>query len=127
MAGLGRLMPWTMAAFVIGGLSLIGIPMTVGFVSKWYLVLAAIERGWWPVVALILVASLLALAYIWQVLERAYFQPPPARSREIREAPWSLLIPTWVLAGANLYFGLNGVLTARIANRAATLLLGGGP
>jgi multicomponent Na+:H+ antiporter subunit D len=47
LAGLGRSMPWTMAAFVAGGLSLIGVPLTVGFISKWYLVLAALEQGWW--------------------------------------------------------------------------------
>ncbi len=53
--GLGRRMPLTFAAFVLGGLSLIGVPMTVGFVSKWYLVLGALEAGLWPVAVLILV------------------------------------------------------------------------
>ncbi len=52
--GLGRRMPWTMAAFVLGGLSLIGVPVTVGFISKWYLVLAAVEEGLWLVAALVL-------------------------------------------------------------------------
>ncbi len=61
MAGLGRRMPLTMAAFVVGGLGLIGVPMTVGFVSKWYLVKGAIEAGLWPVAVLILLSSLLAL------------------------------------------------------------------
>ncbi|HYQ70605.1 MAG TPA: monovalent cation/H+ antiporter subunit D family protein, partial [Gammaproteobacteria bacterium] len=45
MRGLGREMPWTMTAFVIGGFSLVGLPLTVGFISKWYLVLAALEQG----------------------------------------------------------------------------------
>ena len=49
LAGLGRRMPVTMAAFVVGGLSLIGVPLTVGFVTKWYLVQAALEAGAWPV------------------------------------------------------------------------------
>ena len=48
MAGIGRLMPWTMAAFAVGGLSLVGVPLTVGFVGKWYLVAAALESGGGP-------------------------------------------------------------------------------
>ena len=47
IAGLGRRMPWTFAAIIIGGLSLIGVPLTVGFISKWYLVLAALEDQLW--------------------------------------------------------------------------------
>jgi len=61
-------------AFVIGGLSLIGTPLTVGFISKWYLVLAALERDWWWLAMLILVGSLLAAVYIWKVIEVLYFQ-----------------------------------------------------
>ena len=51
--GLGKTMPWTSAAIVIGGLSLIGVPGTAGFISKWVLVQAALEKGWWPVALLI--------------------------------------------------------------------------
>ena len=73
--GLGRQMPFTMAAIVIGGLSLIGVPLTVGFVSKWYLIFAVIEKGWWPVAVLILFGSLLAIVYVWRIVEAAYFKP----------------------------------------------------
>jgi multicomponent Na+:H+ antiporter subunit D len=69
MSGLGRAMPWTMAAFVLAGFSLIGVPLTVGFISKWYLVQAALERGMWPVAAVVLVGSLLAMIYVWKVVE----------------------------------------------------------
>src|SRR3546814_5504706 len=62
--GIGRQMPWTMAAFVAGGLSLIGIPFTVGFISKWYLVAAAIADGRWWIAAIILGSSLLAVIYV---------------------------------------------------------------
>jgi len=125
MRGLGRLMPWTMAAFVIGGLSLIGVPLTVGFISKWYLVVGALERGWWPLAVAVLVASLLALVYVWRVVEAAYFQAPsPAHAGEIREAPRSMLLPTWALIIANLYFGIDTSLTVGIASQAARQLLG---
>src|SRR5690606_37808988 len=94
--GIGKTMPWTMAAIVGGGLGLIGVPLMVGFVSKWYLVLAALEKGWWPVAAFVLLGSLLAIVYSWRLVEAAYFQAPP-EGAEVREAPWQLLLPTWLL------------------------------
>ncbi len=122
-AGLGRRMPWTMAAFVAGGLSLIGVPLTAGFISKWLLILAALENGWWPVAVLIVAASLLAVIYIWRVVEPAYFKPMPAQAVR-SEAPLSLLLPTWALVAANVYFGLDTSLTADIAGLAASDLMG---
>ena len=124
MRGLGRSMPWTMAAFVIGGLSLIGVPLTVGFISKWYLVMAALEQGWWPVAVAILLASLLAVVYIWRIVEAAYFQAPAENSHIVaREAPLSMLLPTWALILANLYFGIDTRLTTSAAGQAAQCLL----
>ncbi|MEX1082119.1 MAG: monovalent cation/H+ antiporter subunit D family protein [Halofilum sp. (in: g-proteobacteria)] len=127
MAGLAREMPWTMAAFVVGGLSLIGVPLTAGFVSKWYLVLAAVEQGYWPVVALIVIASLLAAIYVWRVVESAYLRPAPADRAAVTEAPLSLLVPTGVLAASNLYFGIETSLPVGAALRAAGQLLGTTP
>jgi len=126
MRGLGRRMPWTMAAFVMGGLSLIGIPGTVGFISKWYLVLGAIEGNHWIVAGFILLGSLMALVYIWRVVEVAYFQGLEDEV-QVREAPFSLLAPTWALVLANIYFGLDARLTSGVATRAAEVLLGVGP
>jgi multicomponent Na+:H+ antiporter subunit D len=122
-AGLGRKMPWTMAAFVAAGLSIIGVPLTVGFVSKWYLVQAALEQGLWPIAVVVLVGSLMAVMYIWKVVEVAYFHEAP-EGRDIREAPLSLLIPTWVMVAANFYFGIDANLTTGVATRAAEILLG---
>ncbi len=124
MAGLGKLMPWTMAAFVAGGLSPIGVPLTAGFISKWYLILGAMEKGWWPVAVLVLMTSLLALIYIWRVVETAYFKPVPEGREAVIEAPLSLLIPVWVLVAANFYFGIDTELTTGVARRAAENLLG---
>lgn len=126
LAGIGHRMPWTMAAFVVGGLSLIGVPLTVGFVSKWYLVLGAIERGWWPVGLLILASSLIAVIYVWRVIEAAYLKPAPENAPEVEEAPLAMLVPTWILIGASVYFGLDTDLTVGVAQRAATVLTGGG-
>jgi len=125
--GLGRQMPLTMAAIVIGGLSLIGVPLTVGFVSKWYLVLALIENGWWPVAVLILLGSLLAVVYIWRIVETAYFKPALADTDTIKEAPLSFLIPVWTLVLANIYFGIDTRLSVQVAQAAAQSLFGVSP
>jgi multicomponent Na+:H+ antiporter subunit D len=124
-------MPLTMFAFVLGGLSLVGVPLTVGFISKWYLVQAALERDdfqGWILAAVVLVGSLLALVYVWRVVEAAYFKPGPEGAAEaaVEEAPLSMLIPTWVLIGASIYFGIDTTLTVGVARRAAALLIGGG-
>ncbi len=123
MNGLGRAMPWTMAAFVGGGLSIIGVPLTVGFISKWYLIQAALEQGMWPVAAVVLAGSLLAVIYIWKVVEVAYFRDVDPEAG-ISEAPLSLLIPTRALVIANFWFGINASATSGVAQRAAELLLG---
>lgn len=126
LRGIGRQMPLTLFAFVIGGLSLIGVPMTVGFVSKWYLVEAALEGGHWPIAVLILLSSLLAVAYVWRVVEVAYFEEPPAGRGAVREAPLTMLIPLWGLVAATVYFGIDADLTAGLAQQAAVALLGEG-
>lgn len=127
MTGIGKQMPWTIAGFVVGGLSLIGVPLTAGFISKWYLILATLELGWWPVTVAILVASLLAMIYIWRVVETAYFKPIPNNGKTITEAPLSLLIPLWILVLANIYFGLDSNLPTGIAQTSAATLMQGAP
>jgi multicomponent Na+:H+ antiporter subunit D len=125
-AGLGRRMPWTMAAIALGGLSLIGVPPTAGFVSKWYLVLGTLEQGLWPIAVLILAGSLLALVYIWRLVEVAYFSSVEAGVAEVREAPASMLIPIWILVAANFYFGINTDISVGVAMQAAGMLMGTG-
>lgn len=124
MPGLGRQMPWTLAAFLIAGLSLVGVPLTVGFISKWYLVLAGLEQGWWWLAVLVLAASLLAVVYVWRVVEVAYFQA--SEGQAVTEAPPALLLPTWALVLANVYFGIDTQLTTGTALAAAKFLIGGG-
>lgn len=126
MYGLGTRMPWTMAAIVVGGLSLIGIPMTVGFVSKWYLVRAALEADMWPVAVLIVLSSLLAIIYVWRIVEAAYLKPAPENAEPVSEVPLSMLLPLWVMALASIYFGLDATNTLTIALDAADILLNGG-
>ena len=126
MRGIAKKMPWTMAAFVAGGFSIIGVPSTVGFVSKWFLVLGAVEEGMWLVAAVVLGGSLLAVVYVWRVVEVAYFHDYVG-DLELREAPLSLLVPTWALVVANFYFGIDATFTSDVARGAAEVLLGVGP
>jgi len=127
MEGIAKTMPLTMAAFVAGGLSLIGVPLTSGFISKWYLVQSALEQDIWPVAFLILASSLIAVVYVWRVVEAAYFRPPGPHAREATEAPAVMLVPAWILIGANIYFGIDARMTSTVARRAAETLLGAGP
>lgn len=126
MAGIAQRMPWTMAAFVGGALSLIGIPMTAGFISKWYLILAAIEKGWWYIAVLVVASSLIAVIYVWRVIESAYFREAPEDLRDVTEAPLSLLVPAWILVLANVYFGIDTSLPVGLAELAARSLMGAG-
>ena len=123
MRGVDRDMPWTTAAFVVAGFSLIGLPLTVGFISKWYLVQAALELGWWPVALLIMASSLLAIVYVWRVVETAYLQPAPEGVTR-KEAPPSMLIPVWILVAMSIWFGINAMTTSAAASRAADMLIG---
>lgn len=125
MRGLGKRMPLTAAALVVAGLGLIGVPGTVGFVSKWVLVSAAIERQYFDVTILILLSSLLALVYVWRLVEVMYLSEPPVGAEE-GEAPARFLIPAWILVSASVYFGFATDQTLGIAAAAARQLLGGG-
>jgi multicomponent Na+:H+ antiporter subunit D len=127
--GLARRMPVTFAGIVIAGLSMVGAPGTVGFISKWYLVRAALERDWWWLAALIVITSVLALVYMGRIVEAAYFRAPTAGNRhgDHAEMPLSMLIPAWALVAACVYFGFDTELTADVAALAARSLLGAVP
>ena len=124
--GLAREMPWTFAGIVAAGLSLIGVPGTVGFISKWYLILSAVESGLWWVAALIVASSLLALVYVWKIVEVAYLAKTPVERSLVGEAPLGMLIPLWILVLANFYFGIDASLTTTVASAVAEHFLGAG-
>ena len=124
IAGMARRMPWTFAALVIAGLSLIGVPGTAGFISKWYLINAALEleTGGVALVALILVSSLMAVVYVWRIVEAAYFgEPAQAESKPV---PMALVVILWTVAIANIGFGIAPDLPLALSQTAADILLG---
>lgn len=123
LAGLSRRMPWTTAAIVAGGLGLIGVPMTAGFVSKWALLQALIESDAWIYVAALLVSSLLAVVYVWRIVEATIREPAEA-SPGTAEVPLSMQLSIWALVAASLFLGLNSYPSMSLATRAAERLLG---
>ena len=126
LAGLGHRMPWTAAALTTGGLSLIGLPLTSGFISKWYLIDALLKADLWPLVIIVLAGSVIAVVYVWRIVEKIY-ATPPSGSVKISEAPLTLLLPTWFLIGLNLYLGVQPDSLVFITDMAANTLLGGSP
>jgi multicomponent Na+:H+ antiporter subunit D len=126
LGGAAARMPWTCAALVVCGFSLIGIPGTAGFISKWLLISAALESGpWgWGLVAVILVSSLMAVVYIWRIVEALYFRAPVEGDSQPAEAPLQLLLVTWLVALLNIFFGIFPAVPLELANSAATLLAG---
>ena len=119
MSGLARQMPWTMAAFAVATLSLVGIPPASGFVSKWYLALGSVERGSAWLMGVLLVSSLLNAAYLGPIVYRAYFEAvPDAGHHAVSEVPW-MVIPLVLTALASL---LLGVYPDPVLNLAARVL-----
>ncbi len=107
--GLGRKMPYTCAAFVLAAISMIGVPPTVGFVSKLYIILASLEAGKFIFVAVMLLSSLLNLVYFWRVIEMLYMRREEGEehsSSSKNEIPLSMLIPVLTLASLCIIVGV---------------------
>ena len=126
LAGLGWRMPWTMGAFLVAAMSLVGVPLTAGFVSKWYLLRAALADGMWPVAVVVVVSSLLAALYMWRVASTALFtraDPDTVQAHAV-EAHWTMVAPVVVLAFANVWFGVETSFSVGFAELAGTALSG---
>jgi multicomponent Na+:H+ antiporter subunit D len=96
MVGIGRRMPITMAAFFIGAMSVIGLPPTVGFVSKWHIVLGALETKEFIFVVILIISSILNIAYLIPPVWKAFFVSPEVETEfdgGVREAPWACVVP----------------------------------
>jgi multicomponent Na+:H+ antiporter subunit D len=103
MDGVGRRMPWTMMAFTVGALGMIGLPPLAGFISKWYLGLGSLAAGQPWIILVLIVSTLLNAAYFLPVLHRIWFVEPrqdwPSSSlRGGRETTWALLAPPLITA-----------------------------
>lgn len=124
LAGAAKSMPWTSAAIVVCGLSLVGVPGTAGFISKWLLIDAALDKGYLTsmLVIIIIASSLMALAYVCRIIETLYFKPAVVEQAP-GEAPLQILIITWIVAAANIIFGLFPSFTLALSSASAEWLL----
>jgi len=107
--GIGRRMPWTMGAFAVGSLSMVGVPPTAGFLSKWYMLAGAFDAGQMVAVAVIVVSTLLNAAYFLPIVYAAFFRAPRAGEGgeggdhgEHGEAPASIVVATVGTAAATV-------------------------
>jgi multicomponent Na+:H+ antiporter subunit D len=89
--GIGRRMPWTMGAFFIGALSMIGVPLTGGFLSKWHLFIGAYEAGRWFPILVLIASTLLSAAYFLSIVHRAFFRTEKG-GHDHGEAPWPMVM-----------------------------------
>ena len=120
--GIGKKMPWTMAAFAIATLSMIGIPPVSGFITKWYLVIGSLERHNLVVLIVLLVSSFLNAAYFVPILYRAFFKEENPNSenldlsehKELKENPF-LVVPLTLTAIVSVVLGLYPDFIVQIA------------
>ena len=123
LSGIGRQMPWTMAAFSIGALSIVGIPPTAGFITKWYLISGSIEADKITVVFVLMMSTLLSAAYYLRIIRTAFFGSPPEEEghieadqrsdgspppepHQIREVSPLVLAPLLVSAALSVVLGI---------------------
>jgi len=125
-SGLSRKMPYSTLVLIIASLSMIGLPPGAGFVSKWYLILAAIDAGQYQFVAVIFISTLLMLVYFWRIIETMYIKPEnPIKNEQgnkpdqqdsfaVQKLPMSMLIPSVGMAALTFIIGIawiSGIFT----------------
>jgi multicomponent Na+:H+ antiporter subunit D len=124
LSSIGKKMPWTMAAFFIASLSMIGVPPAAGFTSKWYLALGSIEARQIPILVVLLVSTVLNAAYFLPITYKAFFEKEDASAlphhtdhhhhEEIREIPM-VVVPLVVTAIISLLIGIYPDFFLRLA------------
>jgi multicomponent Na+:H+ antiporter subunit D len=121
MTGAFKKMPFSMAALVVGGLSIIGMPPTCGFFSKWYLITGGLSAGQYAFAAALVFSSLVNAVLIFRIIETSYFEPGSGRHGvhghgdvALREAPTTMVAAMWVSAAGLV---LLGIATAQIVTR----------
>ncbi|MCH2546265.1 MAG: monovalent cation/H+ antiporter subunit D family protein [Alphaproteobacteria bacterium] len=109
--GIGRAMPWTMGAFTLGTLCMIGVPPTVGFIGKWYLLMGAVDTGHYVAIAALILSTFLNASYLLPIVHAAFFKKPDSPLTH-GEAPkpilWALSLTS--LATLVLFFYSDGLL-----------------
>ena len=105
--GIGHRMPWTMGAFAIGALGMIGVPPTAGFLGKWFIVTGAMQTANWLALGVIVASTVLNAAYFLPIVYRAFFRDPPSAAghghgHETGEAPWPIVLALAMTAAGTI-------------------------
>jgi NADH:ubiquinone oxidoreductase subunit 2 (subunit N) len=125
--GLGRRHPIAGVAVTAGALSLMGAPLTIGFLGRWRLIEAAVGAGWWWVAGIALLASLAAVFYGGRLVERVYFRRASAVA-DFDKDPWRFLVaPVLAAAIAAIGLGVEPSLLLQASARAAGNMFGAAP
>ena len=121
--GIGPRMPWTMLAFGIATLTMIGLPPAAGFVSKWYMLSGAVAASQWAVVCVFLLSTVLNAAYFLPILHRAYFKPLSAHDagHPHGEAPWPMVLASSITAAGTVAMFFFPEVTLALARLVVTL------
>lgn len=122
VGGLGRKMPFTLTFFMVGALSLAGIPPFSGFTSKWLIYEAAMEQGQVFLALLSLAGSVLSMAYFLKFMHSAFFGTLKKGMENVKEAPWTMLLPMGVLSIASIIFGIMPGVQLNIISKALALM-----
>ncbi|MCH7764247.1 MAG: monovalent cation/H+ antiporter subunit D family protein [Candidatus Marinimicrobia bacterium] len=127
--GIGKQMPFTMAAFTLAAISMIGLPPMGGFLSKWYLIIGAIEAGQMPIIVVLVVSTILNAGYFLPIIYAAFFKEPNPEIQnpksKIREAPVLMVASLMLTAiGALLLFFMPSVFL-ELAKMIAASVTGG--
>ena len=126
--GIGRRMPWTMTAFAIGALSLIGIPPAAGFLSKWMMFQGAASAENYAVLLVLSLSTLLNAAYFLPIVYAAFLKPQPAGQPGHGEAPWPMVVAILAVAAVTLLLPFASDVPLELARSVGGLTAyGGGP
>ncbi len=118
--GIGKAMPWTMAAFAIASLSMIGVPPTVGFLSKWYILQGAFEIESWFAITVIVISTLLNAGYFLPIIYAAFFKKPISGNDLIyREAPLAIVFALTLTASMTILLFLFPEVPLQLLNMLA--------
>ena len=113
--GIGRRMPWTMTAFAIGALSMIGVPPTVGFASKWFMLSSAMTDANWVAIGVIFLSTMLNAGYFLPIVYAAFLKQPDEGSHDHGEAPLPIVIAVTATAAGTLALFLFPGLVFQLA------------
>ena len=117
--GIGRRMPWTMGAFAVGALSMIGLPPAAGFVSKWYMLQGALAASQWVAFGVITLSTLLTAAYFVPIVYRAFLVRAPAGEHVHGEAPWTMVLALTATAAATVFLFFQPAVPLALARALA--------